>query len=136
VITDHLGRWRGESALELKIGMSKTIKLVVDASNTAAIYGNDLPKVFSTPDMIAAMETASYQCILPALPEGKFSVGTHVNVSHDLAVKIGTEVMVTATVTEIDRRRVEFRVVATSPEGQVGAGTHTRFIVNIDSFAR
>jgi|LSQX01.2.fsa_nt_gb predicted thioesterase len=122
--------------MEMKIGMSNTIKLVVDESNTASIYGNDLPRVFSTPAMIAAMETASYQCILPALPEGKFSVGTHVNVSHDLAVPIGTEVTVTATVIEIDRRRVEFRVVATSAKGQVGAGTHKRFIVNTDSFAK
>lgn len=122
--------------MELKVGMINTIKLIVDESMTASIYGNDLPKVFSTPDMIAAMETASYRCILPALPAGKFSVGTHVNVSHDLAVPVGTEVTVTATVTEIDRRRVEFRVVAMSPQGQVGAGTHTRFIVNIDSFAK
>jgi len=122
--------------MELKIGMTNTIKLIVDESMTASIYGNDLPKVFSTPDMIAAMETASYRCILPALPEGKFSVGTHVNVSHDLAVLVGTEVTVTATVIGIDRRRVEFQVVASSPQGQVGAGTHTRFIVNIDSFAQ
>ena len=122
--------------MDLKIGMSNTIKLIVNESNTASIYGNDLPKVLSTPDMIAAMETASYRCILPALPEGRFSVGTHVNVSHDLAVPIGTEVTVTATVIEIDRRRVEFRVVATSAKGQVGAGTHKRFIVNTDSFAK
>lgn len=122
--------------MELNVGMSNTIKIIVDESMAASIYGNDLPKVFSTPYMIAAMETASYRCILPALPEGKFSVGTHVNVSHDQAVPIGTEVTVTATVTEIDRRRVEFRVVAMSPQGQVGAGTHTRFIVNIDSFAK
>ncbi|WP_050754250.1 thioesterase family protein [Desulfitobacterium hafniense] len=86
--------------------------------------------------MIAAMETASYQCILPALPKGKVSVGIHVNVSHNLAVPIGTEVTVTATVTEIDRRRVEFHVLATSSKGQVGAGTHTRFIVGIDTFSK
>ena len=122
--------------MELKAGMSNTIKVIVDETNTASTNGDDLPKVFSTPDMIAAMETASYQCILPALPKGKFSVGTHVNVSHDLAVPIGTEVTVTATVTEIDRRRVEFHVVATSPQGNVGAGTHTRFIIDIDSFSK
>jgi len=122
--------------MELTVGMSYTMKVLVDESNTAALYGNNLPKVFSTPAMIAAMETASYRCILPAIPEGRFSVGTHVNVSHDLAAPIGTEITVIATVTEIDRRRVEFRVVATSPKGQVGAGTHTRFIVNIDSFAK
>jgi len=122
--------------MELTVGMSHTLKVMVDESNTASMYGDNLPRVFSTPDMIAAMETASYLCILPALPEGKFSVGTHVNVSHDLAVPIGMEVTVTSTITEIDRRRVEFHVVATSPKGQVGAGTHTRFIVNIDSFAK
>ena len=122
--------------MELREGMRNTIKVIVDEAKTAATYGDDLPKVFSTPDMIAAMETASYQCILPALPKGKFSVGTHVNVSHDLAVPIGTEVTVTATVTEINRRRVEFRVVAIAPQGNVGSGTHTRFIVDIDSFSK
>ena len=120
--------------MELKIGMGHTIKLVADEAMTAAFYGGNLPKVFSTPDMIAAMETACYKCVLPALPEGKLSVGTHVNVSHDLAVPIGTEVTINATLTEIDRRRLTFNVVASAPQGQVGAGTHTRFIVNVDSF--
>lgn len=120
--------------MELKTGMSNTITVIVDESMTAAFYGDSLPKVFSTPDMIAAMETACYQCILPALPEGKLSVGTHVNVSHDLAVPIGTAVTITATLVEIDRRRLTFEVVASAPQGRVGAGTHTRFIVNTDSF--
>ncbi|WP_101697054.1 thioesterase family protein [Clostridium minihomine] len=120
--------------MELKVGMSNTIQVIVDESNTAARQGNNLPPVFSTPHMISAMETASYQCIEPALPQGKGSVGTHVNVSHDMAAPIGTEVTVTATVTEIDRRRVEFSVLATCPKGQVGAGTHTRFIIDLNKF--
>ncbi len=99
--------------MELKVEMSNTITVMVDETKTASAYGNDLSKVFSTPD-IAAMETASYQCILPALPKGKLSVGTPVNASLDLAIPIGTEVLVTTTVIEIDRRRVEFRVVASS----------------------
>lgn len=122
--------------MELKTGMSHTVKMIVDETMTASIYGDDLPKVLSTPDMIAAMETASYQCLLPALPEGKITVGTHVNVSHDLAVPIGTEVTITAVLREIDRRRLTFDVMAASEKGQVGAGTHTRFIVDIDAFRK
>ena len=119
--------------MELKTGMSKTLKITVDESNTAARRGPNLPQVLSTPDMISAMEAASWQCILPALPEGKYSVGTHVNVSHDKAAPLGTEVTVTSTVIEIDRRRVVFQVLATCDKGQIGAGTHTRFILDSDS---
>lgn len=119
--------------MELTIGMSKTIQVMVDETNTASRRGPNLPQVLSTPDMISAMESASWQCILPALPEGKYSVGTHVNISHDMGVPIGTEVTVTSTVIEIDRRRVVFEVLATCDKGQVGAGTHTRFILDSDA---
>lgn len=119
--------------MELTIGMSKTIKIMVDETNTASRRSPSLPQVLSTPDMISAMEAASWQCILPALPEGKRSVGTHVNVSHDMGVPIGTEVTVTSTIIEIDRRRIVFEVLATCDKGQVGAGTHTRFVVDADA---
>lgn len=116
--------------MDLKVGQTKTIETVVDESNVAARFNKNLPKVYSTPDMIAQMEAACYLCLEEILAPTQASVGVHVNVSHDLAVPPGGKINTTATIIEIDKRKLVFEVQAMTQEGkQVGKGTHTRFIV-------
>lgn len=117
--------------MEIKVGLTKTIETVVNEGNVAARFNETLPKVFSTPDMIAEMEAACYLCLNEVLESGKASVGVHVNVSHDLAVPIGQKVKTTATIAEIDRRKIVFKVESIAEDGKsVGQGTHTRFVVD------
>ena len=63
--------------MELETGMSYTMKVMVDESNTASIHSEDLPKVYSTPAMKGAKKIASYECVLSKLPKGRITVGTH-----------------------------------------------------------
>lgn len=120
--------------MEIKIGASHTATTVVNASNTASAVGSGLVEVFATPMMIVLLEQAASQCLQPFLEAGHASVGTHVNVSHSGATPLGMTVSATATITEVDRRRVEFSVVVKDDQEEVGCGTHTRFIINTEAF--
>ena len=116
--------------MTLDIGLSFEKEITVNETNIASRFEEGLPDVFSTPDMIQEMESASYRLLKGTLPENQTSVGTHVNVSHDKSLRVGQVVHVKAVVIDIDRKKVTFSVTATSDEDIVGRGTHSRFIID------
>ena len=120
--------------MNIPVGKSHTATTTVDQTNTASAVGSGLVDVFATPMMIALLELAASGCIADCLDDGQASVGTHINVSHSGATPMGMEVTATATVTGVDRRRVEFEVVARDACGEVGRGTHTRFVIDREKF--
>ncbi|MFY9727790.1 MAG: hotdog domain-containing protein, partial [Bryobacteraceae bacterium] len=66
---------------------------------------------------------------------GYDTVGTHVNVFHLAAAPIGAMVNITAEITGVVDRRVEFRVEAWDEKEKMGEGTHQRAIINVAKFA-
>ena len=122
--------------MEIQIGMSHTETTVVDKSNIASAMGSGLVDVYATPMMIALMELAAGNCVKPCLEPTDVTVGGHVNVSHVAATPIGMRVQATATVAAIDRRRVDFDVIMRDEAGEIGRGTHTRFIVDKEKFTQ
>ena len=120
--------------MPIEIGMKFTTETIVDEKNTASAVGSGLIDVFATPMMIAQMELAASSCIASALDEGQASVGTKIDVSHSAATPVGMKVTATATVTGVDRRRVDFDVTAHDEAGEIGTGTHTRFIIDTAKF--
>ena len=115
--------------MDIKIGTIFTKEVYVTKDNVASKFEADLPSVFSTPDMIAEMESACYHLLKKIIPEDMTSVGTHVNVSHEKGIVIGDLAIITAEVIEVDRKRITFAVKATCNEDMVGQGTHERFII-------
>jgi len=91
--------------------------------------------VFSTPSMIWEMEEAARHSLLPHLDEGEETVGTVINVRHLAATPCGNEVRVTATLTEVDRRRCVWDVEAYDDHEKIGDGTVERFIIDVEKFA-
>jgi fluoroacetyl-CoA thioesterase len=89
--------------------------------------------VLSTPTMIGMIEGTCLQAAAPHLDEGETTVGTHVCVSHDAAVREGEAFVVSCRLTSVERRRLNFDVAVDGPAGQVSRGTHQRAVVN---FAR
>ena len=73
--------------------------------------------------------------VLPQLEPGYDTVGTHVNVLHLAAAPIGASVIITAEITAVADRRVEFRVEARDEKEKIGEGTHQRGIINVAKFA-
>jgi len=78
------------------------------------------------------MEQAACECL--TLDAGQTSVGTAISVEHTAASPIGATVTATAKITAIDGRKIEFEVAARDNVGEIGRGTHTRFIVDAERF--
>lgn len=118
----------------MEIGIQHTETEIVSDVNTAETVGSGLLPVYATPSMIALMEKCASACVAPALEAGKTSVGTLLDVKHLSASPIGMQITCTATLVEIDGRRLVFRVEASDTAGLIGEGTHERFIVDSDRF--
>ena len=119
---------------ELKPGLTGTAETVVREANTALAMGSGSLHVFATPSMIALMEQAACNAVAACLDEESTSVGTLVNVTHDAATGMGKAVTATATLVEVQGRKLVFEVTAADEDKQIGKGTHERFIVNKEKF--
>jgi len=117
------------------IGTKSEKRALVTAENAISFLGAEGPRVLATPNMIGLMERACRDAVLPQLAPGYDTVGTHVNVFHLTAAPIGATVNITAEITEVVERRVEFRVEAWDEKEKIGEGTHQRAIINVAKFA-
>ena len=118
----------------IEIGLKHTSELTVtDAVTAIAIGSGDMP-VLATPMMMALMENAAMLAVKDKLPEGSTTVGGHIESSHLKPSKVGDKVSVTAEVTNVDGKKIEFKVAAYSGDTLLGEGTHLRFIVDRERF--
>ncbi len=118
----------------LKPGLSAKLKRTVKYEDTANWFDKGLPKVFSTPFMIALMEVASFKAVEEHLPKGYSAVGTIVDIEHLESTPVGAKVWAEATLVEADRRRLVFNVEAYDESGLIGSGKHERFIIEEEKF--
>ena len=120
--------------MSIEIGLKGRSETVVTEQNTANAIGSGLVPVFATPYMIALMENAAASSLLPYLAEDEGSVGTHLDVSHSSATPIGMRVWAEATVTAVEGKKISFAVAAYDEAGEIGRGTHERFIIKPEKF--
>lgn len=118
----------------MNVGMIGTATVKVTDDNTAKKVGSGLLPVYSTPSMIALLEMAACNAIADSLEEGTSSVGTLINVKHLAATPIGMNVTATATLTEVDGRKLVFDIKVHDETTLIGEGTHERFIVFSEKF--
>ena len=115
---------------QLTAGLSATSTTVVAPENTAAVMGSgDLP-VFATPAMVALMEHAAMKAVAEQLPDGQTTVGAAMHVSHSKPSGLGAEITATAVLSEVDGRKLVFRVEARDADGLIGEGEHIRYVVD------
>jgi fluoroacetyl-CoA thioesterase len=93
-----------------------------------------MPKVFATGFMIVLMEWTCLQLLAPHLDAGEGSLGIHVDVSHLAATLPGMTVTVEAECTEVQGRKVTFKVRAHDGVDVIGEGRHERAVVAWDKF--
>jgi fluoroacetyl-CoA thioesterase len=117
-------------AANLQVGARGDQTMLVTDDVTAVAMGSGSLPVFSTPSMIALMESAAVAAIDSMLPEGQSSVGIEVNVRHLSATPVGEEIIASAIVTQIDGKRITFEVRAWDGKELIGEGTHVRYIID------
>jgi predicted thioesterase len=115
-------------------GLTGQLNLAVAEEHTAKHLGSGSVHVLATPQMILLMERASVAAVDPLLPEGYRTVGVAVDVRHLAPTPVGFEVHATSELTEVDGRRLTFRVEVHDGVEVVGEGTHQRAIVNVRKF--
>jgi predicted thioesterase len=119
-------------------GLIGEVRLAVSEGHTAQHLGSGGVKVLATPQMVLLMERAGVTAVDHLLPEGYCTVGAHLDIRHLAPTPIGFEVRAMAQLTEVDGRRLTFRVeVHEEPFGQdelVGEGVHQRVIIDVQRF--
>lgn len=119
---------------DLKIGEKAAASAIVDAGSTAKAVGSGSLDVFATPMMVVLLERAACNCLASCLEPGETSVGTRIDVRHTAASPLGAAITAAAIVEHVAGREVTFVVTASDEKGEIGRGTHTRFVVDAARF--
>ncbi len=119
---------------ELKVGVKGEASTTVSHENIANRVASGIAEVYASPMMIGLMETAAAQAVQPFLEEGQSTVGTLVNVRHLAATPLGHKVRAEAELTEVEGKRLVFKVAAFDETEIIGEGFHERYIISMDRF--
>ena len=124
----------------LKPGLKHSFSYTVTSTKTVPhLYSEssdlaEMPEVFATGFMVGLMEWTCVQLLRPHLDPGEGSLGVHIDVSHKAATPVGFTITVDAECIEVRGPRAKFAVRAHDGIGEIGSGTHERFIVSWDRF--
>jgi fluoroacetyl-CoA thioesterase len=121
-------------AQPIPIGVRGEAAETVDLKHTLAAHHPELPPVYSTPDMIRLMETASFHALQPFCDEGEITVGISIHVEHRAASGIGMQIRDEAELESFDGRFYIMRVSAHDGAQEIGRGTVGRAVVHVPTF--
>ena len=118
----------------LKVGLKNSAEIVVEEKFTALAMGSGSLKVLATPQMICLMEKAAADLVEKILPTEFTSVGILMNVKHTAPTPVGMKIHADAEIISVEERKIIFEVAAYDEVGEIGRGTHERFIVQREKF--
>mgnify|MGYP003700581165 CR=1 FL=1 len=119
---------------KIEPGLTGHAEMMVGTSDTAPRIGSGHIAVLATPKMISLIEEAALAAIEHLLPDGKQSLGTHLDVTHLAATPVGMTVKAEAEVIAVEGRKVTFAVRAHDEMDLIGEGRHERVVVTAASF--
>ena len=93
---------------------------------TAKRIGTAGSKILSTPNMLSLMEACALELAKEYLEEGETTVGAEAHVRHLAPTPVGMKVTATATLREIERRKMWFDIEVHDEKGKCGEGWHLR----------
>lgn len=108
--------------------------MVVTDANTAVKMGSGNLRVFATPAMIALIEETAWKSVTPFLEEGQSTVGVSLNINHTAPTPVGMRIKCETILMDVDGRKLTFEANVYDEKGQIGNGTHERFIINSEKF--
>jgi len=116
------------------IGTRGEAETTVQFKNTLTAWKEDLPPVYSTPNMIGMMEAAAYNALEPFCEGDEVSVGTAINIVHRAPGIVGQLIKTEAALESFDGRFYTFKVSASNGIEVIGYGTIGRAIVSKAKF--
>ena len=115
-------------------GQEGALEVEVTTELTTNRMGRAGADVLSTPHLLGLMEGASIKATDAHLPAGYTTVGYAVDgLRHIAPTSVGGRVVVRATLTEIDRNRLTYEIVAHEGENQIGKCVHKRAIIPVSA---
>ena len=118
----------------LEIGLKHQNVMRVTEGNTAEFIGSGDMAVLATPAMVALMENAAMLAVALHLEEGETTVGAMISTSHLKPSKIGNTISAIAELTEVEGRKLTFKIEAYDADQLIGSGEHIRYVVNREKF--
>ncbi|MBR2254713.1 MAG: hypothetical protein IJ856_02685, partial [Candidatus Methanomethylophilaceae archaeon] len=115
-------------------GVKGTGEVTVIADNTARSMGSGTLEVFATPAMALLVESVSSESVESLLEDGWTTVGTRMDLTHSAPSPVGSHIFCETELVEVDRRRLVFSFHVRDGSGEIGSGTHERFIVDSARF--
>ncbi|MGA7490787.1 MAG: thioesterase family protein [Xanthobacteraceae bacterium] len=113
----------------LRPGVSRVNRFEIGRERTIGFMGEEA-RTYGTPSMILDIEHTCRELILEHADAGEDSVGMEVAVKHLAPTLMGMTVEISVRVTAVDGRKVSFEAGVKDELDTVGAGTHTRFVVD------
>lgn len=120
----------------IPVGQKGELRRHVTSDIAIDFLGLEGARVLGTPWMIMLLEMTARNSLLPLLDPGFDTVGTEVNIRHLAATPLGMEVRFESEVIAVEDRKVRFKVAAFDEKEQIADGTHERFVINIERFAK
>ncbi len=119
---------------EFTIGAKGTAQTTAAETKLAVTVGSGSLRVFATPMMAALMEEAACNAVAPFLEGDETTVGTQLCINHSAATPEGMQVTAEAEITAVNGREISLNVRAFDEAGEIGSGTHKRFVVFAEKF--
>ena len=113
----------------LRPGASRTSLITIDRERTIGFIGEE-GRVYATPRMVRDVEHTCRDLILEHADANEDSVGIEVSIRHLAPTLPDMTVEITATVRAVEGRKVSFDFEVKDNLEPVGAGTHSRFVVD------
>jgi len=122
--------------MDLQIGLTGEKEMVVTETDLASFAGNMGADVLSTHCIVLLMELAARQAIEDRIPEGKITLGTHMDIRHFSAAPIGSRVRAVARLMALEGRKLHFHVAAYDDVEKLAEGENEQVLVSQDFFLK
>jgi fluoroacetyl-CoA thioesterase len=119
---------------EIIPGLIGELEQTVTDNDTASRWGSGLVPVFSTPALVGLMEGAAVKALRGHLSPGQTTVGGRIDVRHLAATPVGMKVLSKAVLTDVQGRKLVFKIQAWDEHELIGEADHERFIVDEAKF--
>lgn len=120
--------------MAITVGMTHELRIKTGPEHTAQKFHPQVPDVFGTPFLGGLFEGVSADLMAPHLAPGEQSVGVSMNLKHTAPTPLGQEIRAVTEVTQVEGRKITFKLEAFDEKEKIGEAVHERFIINAEKF--